>query len=188
MAIGASTFSNLGGAAQDLFSGFATAKGLQIKAQGDLAEAASYDKASALATQNEQFTEQSTAIKQMQQSREISMAIGKQQSEVAGSGFESSGSALDLLRDSAQQGALTKQVLGQQGLITEAGYKEQAESYDIMSAAAKSTAAQEQDLAKDTQTFSYISAGFKAAAAVASIFTGGAAPSPGEAPTTTGAP
>jgi hypothetical protein len=88
---------------------------------------------------------------------------------VASSGFEATGTSLDLLRDSAAQGALTKAVLGQQGLITEAGYKEQAQSYDIMSAAAKSTAAQEEKLASTTQAFGYLSAGIKAVSAIASL-------------------
>jgi hypothetical protein len=170
MAIVASTFSNLGGAVNDIFSSQFAAKGLQIKAQGDLAEGQAYDKAGALARLNAQYTEQSTALGQMQQQREITMNLGGQQAAVAASGFESSGSALDLLRDSAAQGALTKAVAQQQGLITEAGYKEQAESYDIMSAAAKSAASQEQELASQEKTAGYITGAIKAAAAVASVF------------------
>src|SRR5262245_21292843 len=126
------TFDKIGGAVNDIFSSQFAAKGLQIKAEGTLAEAAAYDKASALARLNEQFAGQSTALQQMQLQREITMNLGGQQAAVAASGFESSGSALDLLSDSAKQGALTKAVAQQQGLITEAGYKEQAESYDLM--------------------------------------------------------
>ncbi len=47
---------------------------------------------------------------------------------MAGAGLGESGSALDILRDSASQGALTKATLGQQGLINEAGYQEQQQS------------------------------------------------------------
>jgi hypothetical protein len=72
MAIGASTFSNLGGAVNDIFSTQASAKGLQIKAQGDIAEGQEYGLAADLARQNAQYTEQSTAIKTMQQQRELS--------------------------------------------------------------------------------------------------------------------
>jgi hypothetical protein len=41
--------------------------------------------------------------------------------QVAGDGFAASGSALDILRSSAAQGAIAKAVTGYQGLITEAG-------------------------------------------------------------------
>jgi hypothetical protein len=47
-----------------------------------------------------------------------------------------SGSALDILRESASEGATTKAVIGQQGLITEAGYQEQAQAYTSMANAA----------------------------------------------------
>ena len=68
--------------------------------------------------------------------RAIEKTIGGQQAEVAASGFGAAGSALDLLRDSAAQGALHKAVLAQQGLITEAGYEEQAKSYNLQAEAA----------------------------------------------------
>jgi hypothetical protein len=51
------------------------------------------------------------------------MARGGIQASTAGSGFQASGSSLDILRDSASQGAIAHAVLGQQGLITEAGYQ-----------------------------------------------------------------
>ena len=164
------TFADLGGAVSDLFSSKETAAGLRIKAQGDIAEGQAYDIAAALAGQNAQFTEQSAAIKEAQQQREATLQIGEQQGAVASSGFALSGSALDILRDSASQAALQRQVLGQQGLITEAGYKEQQQSYQTMSAAARSAASQEQDLAGKTEEFGGISAAIKGAAAVASVF------------------
>jgi len=39
---------------------------------------------------------------------------------------------MDILRSSTQQGALNRSVIQQQGLITEAGYTEQAASYNLM--------------------------------------------------------
>jgi hypothetical protein len=80
-----------------------------------------------------------------------------------------SGSALDLLRSGAQQGALTKQVLGQQGLITEAGYTEQATAYTNMEAAAKFAAATEESMANTAEKDSWITGGIKAAAAMFSL-------------------
>jgi hypothetical protein len=170
MAISNTTFSDISGAASDLFSSQETAAGLKIKAQGDLAEGQEYDLAASLAGENALFTQTSTAIKEAQQERETGLVLGQQREQVASAGFEESGSALDLLRASASQASLQKQVLGQQGLITEAGYQEQQQSYETMSAAAKSAAAQEESLASETSTFGDISAGIKAVSAVASVF------------------
>jgi hypothetical protein len=178
MALGPNTFSDIGGAASDLFAGFgASAKGalqaqglritaqgtrisaagtrisaqsLRTKAQGDLAEASNYDLAGQLARQNEAYTEQSTRVQQSQLDRQITQTIGGQQASVAGAGFASSGSALDIMRDSATQGALAKGVLAQQGVISEAGYEEQAKSYDTMAAAGRATAASEISIAGQT--------------------------------------
>lgn len=206
MALGTGTFTAAGGVVSDIFAGIGDfqsgslkakglnlqASGLRIKAQGDLAEASEYDLAGNLAKQNEAFTEQSTAIKKMQQDRANTMALGGERADIAGAGFSESGSALDILRDSASQGALTKAVLGQQGLITEAGYQEQADSFSVMSGAARTAAAgefsiadQTDQLAKDTQSASdtagigsFISGAIKGVGAIASIalapVTGGA--------------
>ena len=164
LGLSSSTFSNLGGAATDLFA----AQGDKSKAQYDFAEGKSYGLASDLATQNEKFTETSTAIKEAQQQREMMSTLGGQQADVAGAGFAASGSALDLLRDSASQGALTHAVLGQQGLITEAGYNEQAASYKIMQGAANDAGNAENNAANNAE----ITGSLKAIAGVASLFTG----------------
>lgn len=164
MALGQTGFSNAAGAVNDLFAGVGDflqgnlkgkglnlqASGIRIKAQGDLAEATEYDLAGGLAKQNIAFTQQSQAVKQMQLNRQIESSLGGTSADVAGAGLAASGSALSILRDSASQGALTKQVLGQQGLITEAGFQEQADSYKVMSDAARSAAAQEFSIADQT--------------------------------------
>src|SRR5205823_4486792 len=98
-----------------------SAESLRTKARGDLAEASNYDLAAGLARQNEAYTQQSTRIQQAQLDRQVTQAIGGQQASVAGAGFASSGSALDIMRDSASQGALARGVLAQQGVISEAG-------------------------------------------------------------------
>lgn len=165
MAFGAGTITSIGGAASDLFASF----GDKAKAKGDFAEATNYGLASDLATQNEKFTETSTAIKEAQQQREMMNTLGGQQADVAGAGFAASGSALDLLRDSASQGALTHAVLGQQGLITEAGYTEQAQSYKTMQQAAIDAGNAE----NQASTFADITGAIKGVAAVASLFPGG---------------
>jgi hypothetical protein len=180
MALGQSTFGDIGGAAADLFAGFGasakgalqaqglriqaqgtrigaestqlTAQGLRIKAQGDIAEASNYDLAATLAQQNEAYTAQSIRVQQAQSDRAVTQAIGGQQAGVAGAGFAASGSALDIMRDSAQQGALAHGVLAQQGAITEAGFEEQARSFQTMATTGRATAAGEMDIASQTDT------------------------------------
>ncbi len=128
-----------GAAVSDIFAGFAA----QSKAKGDLLEQQNYQKANLYAQQEAQFTAMSTRIQEMQESREISKSLGQTTADVAGAGFATAGSAIDLLRESAAQGALTKQVTQVQGNITEAGYKEQAESYANMATAAGEAASAE---------------------------------------------
>jgi hypothetical protein len=167
MAFGNSTFSDVSGAVSDLFA----AEGDRAKAAGDRSEATDYGLASDLAGQNEKYTETSTAIKEAQQARQVTMGLGKESADVAGAGFAASGSALDLMHDSASQGALTHAVLGQQGLITEAGYTEQQQAYTNMKAAANAAA----DAEDNAATGATIGAVINGVAAVASLFTGGVA-------------
>lgn len=170
MAFGQATFSDAGGAVSDLFSSQATATGLRLKAQGDDVEAGNYDLAATLAKQNEQFTEQSTGVKQAMADRQIYQGIGTEKADIAGAGFGDSGSALDLLRSSAAQGALQKQLVGQQGLITEAGYTEQATAYTNLAGYARMASDTENDMASNAATAGDISAGIKGAAAIATLF------------------
>jgi hypothetical protein len=179
MALSQTTFSDFGGAASDLFA----AKGDNAKAQYDFAEGKNYGLAADLAGQNAKFTETSTAIKQAQQQRELMLNLGGERADVAGAGFAESGSSLDILRDSASQGALTHAVMGQQGLINEAGFEEQQKSYQTMQTAAIDAGNAENQAA----TGSEISSGIKAIAGIASIalapVTGGASLAVGAAAT-----
>lgn len=122
-------FSGIGGAVSDLYA-----------AEGDRAEAQQYDLASQYASQEAVFTESSTRIKEMQADRQITMAIGGVKAGYAGSGLAESGSAGDVLRESAAQGALTTSAINYQGAETEAGFREQAQSYATMADAARNAA------------------------------------------------
>ena len=122
----------VGTSTSDIFAGF----GDELKAKGEAFEQQSYEEAAALSEQNAQFTATSTAIKEGQADRELYMSLGKTKAAVANAGLAQSGSALDILRESAQEGATTKAVIGQQGLITEAGYQEQSQAYTNMANAA----------------------------------------------------
>lgn len=163
MAFGNATFTDAAGAVSDLFAADAD----RSKAAGDRIEGTDYDLASSLATQNEKFTETSTQIKQAQLDRSIYQATSGVTADTAGSGFSASGSSLDVLRDSASQGALTKAVGQQQGLITDAGYTEQATSYANMGQAARMAADAEDKAAEGAD----ITAGIKGVAAIATLFT-----------------
>ena len=119
------------------------------KAQYDLMEGQEYTDAATLATQNAQFTQDSTAIKEAQINREVTKAIGTTTANQAGAGFATSGSGLDILRETASQGSIAKAAANQQGLITRGRLqREQAQSYSLMASAADSAAAAEETAAK----------------------------------------
>jgi hypothetical protein len=164
MALSNATFSDLGGAVSDLFA----ASGARTKAQGDLIEAQNYGLAAALAGQNVEFEKVSTNVKEAQADREIFQTTSSAQANEASSGFAEAGSAIDILRDSASQGALQKAVLGQQGLIQEAAYTEQQQSYLNMQTAANMAASAENNNAFGLD----IASGLKAVAAVATLVPG----------------
>lgn len=108
------SFSDIGGAVSDLFS-----------SAGDSLSAGSYRQAAAISGNNAKLEEQSTAIKEAAIQRQNYKVLGGQQNDVASAGFSASGSALDLMRDSIQQGAMTKAVAGLQGQINENGFLSQ---------------------------------------------------------------
>lgn len=126
MPVSQAGFADLGGAVSDIFG-----------AVGKFAEAKGYKAAAGYAQSNAEISQQSTNIQEYQAQRQIEKTLGGQQSDVAGAGLAASGSALDLFRDSAQQGSLTKQLIANQGAINVQGYQAEAASYDAMATAAK---------------------------------------------------
>jgi hypothetical protein len=117
-----------------------------LKGEGDVLEGQMNGTAADLAKLNATYTAQSTAIQVAKADRAQFMQLGSEKAAAAGSGGTGGGSAADILRSSAEQGALNRGVLQQQGLITEAGYTEQATSYGYMQKAAN-VAAQAEDVA-----------------------------------------
>lgn len=89
------------GAAGDLFSGFAGMQGAQQSAS-------MYQHAAGYAALD-------LKIKQAQVQRQALGIIGGQKSDIAASGLAGAGTALDLMRDTAQQAALTKQLTTVEG-------------------------------------------------------------------------
>lgn len=123
----ATGLSDFGAAVSDLFG-----------AKGASASADSYDQAKSIALANAGIARQATNIKQIQEGRQIFKTIGAQRAGVGGAGFSEGGTALDLLRSSASEGALTKALTAEQGAITENSYAEQAGFYGGMAGAARS--------------------------------------------------
>jgi hypothetical protein len=119
-----------------------------LQGQGAAIEGQAYGEAASLATLNAQYTAQSTAIQEAQAQRSLYMTLGTSRAAAAGSGSAGGGSAGDILRSSSQQGALNAAVIGQQGLITQACYQEQAASYNLMQQASNVT--QQADIASAT--------------------------------------
>lgn len=117
-----------GGAVKDIFGGL-----------GDMAEASAYKDAAKYAAQNAVITAASTRIQESQLARKVFQTVGAQSAQVASAGFASSGSSLDLARNSIAQGSLQKQLVADQGLINENGFKEESAKYTGMASAAKSS-------------------------------------------------
>lgn len=104
----------------------ATAAGIQTTGYGKDADA--YGKAADIAGGNAQLEEAAGAVQEYQQQREINATIGTQRADVAAAGFKESGSNVDLLRSSLQQGYLTTQLTRTQTNLTEGGYLEQQQA------------------------------------------------------------
>jgi hypothetical protein len=139
----ASSAGNIGSGISDLFAVSAD----RSKAAGDIFEAQNYDLAAKYADQEVQFTAESTAIQRMQAERQTYQSMSQTKADVAGGGFAASGSGLDILAQSASQGALQKAVIERQGLIQEQGFEEEAQSYRNMEAAADMAASAEKKAA-----------------------------------------
>lgn len=120
---------NAGGAVTALFG-----------AAGSTAAAGSYDEAERIARQNAVIARQATRVKGIQIQRSIFKTLGQQQADVSGAGFSSSGTALDLLRSSASEGAMTKAINEEQGAISVNAYEEQATQFAGMAASARASA------------------------------------------------
>lgn len=102
----------------DIFDAAGDIAGGFIEGQGQF-EAAGYYKQAA------DLTKLSTGIKEMQATRQIYQALGQGRSDIAASGLKNSGSAADVMRASAAQGSITRNLIGIQGRIEETGYMAQ---------------------------------------------------------------
>lgn len=115
-----------GGAAGDLLGGI-----------GGFVGAKGYKKAAKLARENARLAHVATEIENRQQERQIYQVIGAQQAATGAAGFSLSGSAIDLMKSSAQQGSLDQALISNQGLIEENTYLAQASQYEAAGKASK---------------------------------------------------
>lgn len=125
-----SSLGDIGGAVGDLFG-----------AAGSLDAAGAYTKAEQIAKTNEQLTLTSGQIQEQQLGIKTFQSEGAEKAETAGAGFSTaSGSAGDLLRSSAEQASLSKQLLNVQTQVTAGGFAQQASAYAGQAAAAQKQA------------------------------------------------
>lgn len=127
-----SALGSFGTAVGDLYSaqGAEAEQDALVKAAGFAGQAAGLaGQAGGIAGQNIGIEEASTALQIYQQQRALTSTIGAQRAQVGASGFAESGSALDLLASSREQGAIQRGVLVAQGAIQENAFREQQLGY-----------------------------------------------------------
>ncbi len=140
MAISDKQFDLFGGAVNDLFG--AAGSAAQAKAYGQSAaaldlSAARLDEAAAFSDFSAGMAKQKTAIGKLANEREVFNVLGSQGAGIVGGGFSLAGSGSDILRMTAAEGALSQQIIGQQGMLEEATYKEEAKNYRTQAQAAR---------------------------------------------------
>jgi len=126
------------GAAEEA-TGQATAQ--EIEAQGDIAEEGDYTQAEAIATSNAGIALVSGQIQEYQNQRSVMATLGQQKADVAGAGFQESGTAVSLASSSYMQGLLSSQVIGMNADLQAGGFYQQAAASKAEAATA-ATAAQ----------------------------------------------
>jgi hypothetical protein len=120
---------SIGGGIGDLFG-----------AQGSKDAAKGYDAAAAAEHTNAQIAQASVGIEEAAISRDIFKTAGGQRADIAGAGFKMTGTALDLARDTARQGALATALTVNQGAIDIEGHTAQAQMYTAEAQAARAQA------------------------------------------------
>lgn len=138
-------------------------------ASGYFDEANAYQTAAGLAIQNKGLQQASTAIQVQQTQRQINQTIGGAKADIGAAGLQEHGSAIDVIRNSAQQGALQTQLLKTQGQIEETAYGEQAAAYVGEEAQANATG-QAQQINAAGSAASGLVKGIGAIATIAALF------------------
>lgn len=151
MAVSADLFSGLGSAVGDIFGGaaaFSTASGYKSAADAYMGssklyqeQAGLYDQMGVLSGQSAGIAGVSDRLTQLQTQRGITKVLGGQRSDIGAANLMESGSALDVIRDSTQQGHLQMAVARANGQLEQQGYKEEALSYQAQGKASLAASA-----------------------------------------------
>lgn len=143
-----STVSDILGLKATAVTDTANAAASTTQAAGYAAEGAAYGTAAEVANQNAFLSEISGSVKTLQEQRALTRSLGEQTAQIAASGFAASGSNLDILRSSLQEGYITQQLTAVQTALQKGGYLEEAAAAkaeqaatDVTSKAATSQAA-----------------------------------------------
>lgn len=116
----------------------ANAEAQGITAEGYQAEIDAYGKASGIAEGNAGVAQIASDVKALQADREMQRSMGTARANAAGQGVGTeSGSSVDIMRMSMQEGFLNQQLIQLEGAIDVSGYHQQAAAYQASSAAAK---------------------------------------------------
>ena len=115
---------------------------------GDLFDAAmskdaakSLDVAGTMEETNAKIAKASIGIQHAAIARDIYKVTGGQRADIAGGGFTLSGSALDVMQDSARQGSLAQSLVQNQGMIEVQAHEIQAYTLHAQAAQARAQAA-----------------------------------------------
>ena len=117
----------------------ANAKAQTATISGYDAETKAYGQASDIAVSNAGIAGAAGAVKGVQEAQKLALSVGTAKAAIGGAGFKESGSNLDILASSLQQGALEQQLNETQTNLNVAGYL--AESVADKAQAAGTTAA-----------------------------------------------
>lgn len=104
----------------------AAAQGSLLNAEGADVEAAAYETAAGISDESQRVEAVAESVREIQQQRAIDQTVGGISASVAANGFQQSGSALDIMRSSMQQGYLAQQISSLQSQQTQRGFMEQA--------------------------------------------------------------
>lgn len=116
-------------------------------ATGDIAEEGDYTQAETIAQNNANIALVGGQVQEYQNMRTVMMTVGGQKADIAGAGFQESGTALSLAQSSMMQGVLQNQIIGTNADLQAGGFLQQAAASKAEAAAAATASAAATDLA-----------------------------------------
>jgi hypothetical protein len=132
---------------------------------GEEAAAKGFQTAAQIALENSQEAEAAGKLQQIQTQRQVYMTAGAGVASAAGNGLKIEGSAMNIMKSTAAQGAVAGQLIGTQTQINVNGYMQQmaADTAEMQQAQDAANAA------KSSKTFDLIGAGIQGVTAISEI-------------------